>query len=80
LLLSLKIEQLQKQLQEEKYKRQKLGEKVEIMLKKASRPPDLLQIRKLTVAPEDWGEDIWGNPDDREPEDDNPSFSTNTAE
>ncbi|KAK4810621.1 hypothetical protein QYF61_007358 [Mycteria americana] len=73
LLLSLKIEQLQKQLQEEKEKRQKLGEKVEMMLIQAPRPPDIVQIRKLIVSPEDWDGDIWGDPDDSEPEDDDPA-------
>ncbi|KAK4806261.1 hypothetical protein QYF61_013405 [Mycteria americana] len=80
LLLSLKIEQLQKQLQEEKEKRQKLGEKVEMMLIQAPRPPDIVQIRKLIVSPEDWDGDIWGDPDDSEPEDDDPLFPANPPE
>ncbi|KAK4819549.1 hypothetical protein QYF61_007060 [Mycteria americana] len=80
LLLSLKIEQLQKQLQEEKEKRQKLGEKVEMMLIQAPHPPGIVQIRKLIVSPEDWDGDIWGDPDDSEPEDDNPLFPTNPPE
>ncbi|KAK4819568.1 LOW QUALITY PROTEIN: hypothetical protein QYF61_007079 [Mycteria americana] len=87
LLLSLKIEQLQKQLQEEKEKRQKLGEKVEMMLIQALRPPpppppppDIVQIRKLIVSPEDWDGDIWGDPDDSQPEDDDPLFPTNPPE
>ncbi|XP_009696790.1 PREDICTED: olfactory receptor 477-like [Cariama cristata] len=56
LLLSLKIEQLQKQLQEEKEEEQKLEEKVEMMLMQAPNPPDIVRIRKLIVSPEEWDE------------------------
>lgn len=46
------------------------------MLVLAPRLPDVVQIRKLTVSPEDWNGNVWGGPSDSEPED-NPLFPTN---
>lgn len=62
LLLSFEIEQMQRQLQEEKKGKQKLKEKVELMLTQAPNPPDIVQIRKLIASPEDWDGNIWGDP------------------
>lgn len=51
LLLSVRIEQLQKQLQEVNIKIQKLRECVEIMLMQALKPLDIVHIRKPMVSP-----------------------------
>ena len=61
LLLSIKIEQLQQQLKESQLKQQKLGERVEMMLMQSPNPPDIVQIRKLIVSPEDWDGNIWSD-------------------
>ncbi|KAM9591119.1 uncharacterized protein ACIBXB_006056 [Morphnus guianensis] len=74
LLLSLKTEQLQKQLKEEKEKKQKLEERVEMMLMQAPHPPDIAQIRKLIVSPEEWDGNIWGDPDNDYVKQDNPLY------
>ncbi|KAK4806361.1 hypothetical protein QYF61_016211 [Mycteria americana] len=58
------MEQLQKQLQEEKEVTQKLEEKIEMMLMQAPHPPNAMQIRKLMVSPEDWDDEILGDPND----------------
>lgn len=46
LLLSLETEKRHKQLQKEKEIKQKLEEKVKIMLKRAANPASIVQIRK----------------------------------
>ena len=51
-----------------------------MMLIQAPRPPNIVQIRKLIVSPEDWDGDTWGDPDDSEPEGNDPLFSTNPPE
>lgn len=60
LLLSIKIE-LQRQFQEAQLKERKLRERVEVMLMQAPRSPDIVQIRKLIVSPEEWDDNIWGD-------------------
>lgn len=42
------------------------------MLLQAPHPPSMVHIRKLIVSPEDWDSDIWGDPNDSEPEEDYP--------
>uniref|UniRef100_A0A8C3KK66 Uncharacterized protein n=1 Tax=Calidris pygmaea TaxID=425635 RepID=A0A8C3KK66_9CHAR len=79
LLLYVGNKQLREQLQEQKEKMQKLEQKVEMMLIRASHAPDIVQIRKLIVSPEDWDGDIWGGPDDSKLED-VPSFPTASPE
>uniref|UniRef100_A0A8C3K6U7 Uncharacterized protein n=1 Tax=Calidris pygmaea TaxID=425635 RepID=A0A8C3K6U7_9CHAR len=76
LLLYVENKQLREQLQEQKEKMQKFEQKVEMMLIQAPQPPDIVQIRKLIVSPEDWDGDIWGGPSDNKLEDDVPSFPT----
>lgn len=39
-------------------------------------PPNIAQIRKLIVSSEVWDGDIWGEPNDRKPED-NPGSPQN---
>lgn len=56
--MSLQTEPLQKQLQEEKEKNQKLEEKIEVMLMQAPHHHNSMQIRKLIVSPEEWDSDI----------------------
>ena len=49
------------------------------MLMRAPHPSDILQIRKLIVFPEEWDGNIWGDPDDSEPGEDDyfPQISLN---
>lgn len=54
LLLSLEAEQLHKQLQKEKEIKQKLEEKVKMMLKRAANLASIVQIRKPIVLPGEW--------------------------
>lgn len=54
LLLSLETEQLHKQLQKEKEIKQKLEEKVKIMLKRAAIRASIVQIRKAILSPGKW--------------------------
>lgn len=54
LLLSLESEQLHKQLQKEKEIKQKLEEKVKIMLKRAAITVSIVQIRKAILSSGKW--------------------------
>jgi len=67
LLLSLRIEQLQEQVQQKRKENQNLVERVEMMLMWAPSPPEIVQIRKLIVYPEEWDGNIWGDPDNSKP-------------
>lgn len=58
----MQIEQLQKALQGEKEKNTKSWKKMVLLSVLHSSNP--MRIRKLTVSPEDWDGDIWGDPDD----------------
>lgn len=80
LLLSLKIERLQKQLQEQKEKKQKLKEKVQMMLMQTSHPPDILQIRKLIASTEKQDGNTWGDPDHSKQGKNNSLFPSNPPE
>lgn len=51
-LLSLQIEQMSL-LQEEQKEKQKLGEKVELIVMQAPKPPHIVHIGKLIASPED---------------------------
>lgn len=48
---------------------------MEIMLMQASYLPNLIQNKKLTVSPEDWDCDIWGDLNDYDEGKDNLLFS-----
>ena len=61
-MFSLTVEQLQKQLGEEKEKRRSLEDKLELMRIWASNPLDPVKICKLIISPEDWDGDIWEDP------------------
>ena len=37
-----------------------------MMLMWATHLPNPVQIKKLIVSPEDWDDDIWGDPDDHD--------------
>lgn len=71
LLLSLRAEQLQKQLQEAHFKTQRLGEPVEIILMQAPNPFNIVQTRKLVVSPKDWDGSIWGDSNNNSSDEDN---------
>lgn len=44
-----------------------MEEKVEVMFMQGPPVPDIVQIRKLIVFPEEWDRNIWGDPDNSEP-------------
>ncbi|XP_074965396.1 uncharacterized protein LOC142064386 [Phalacrocorax aristotelis] len=64
ILLSLQIEQLMKELGEEKEKCRKAEDKLELMITQASNTPDPVKICKVIVSPEDWDGNIWEDPDE----------------
>lgn len=62
LVLSMKMEQLQNQLKGENEKK-KLEENIRFMFMQAFHPPDIVQVKKLIVSPEEWDGNIWDDPD-----------------
>lgn len=63
MLLPLQIEQLLKQLGEEKEKWKRVEDKQELMRTRVLSLPDPVKIHKLIVPLEDWDGHIWGDPD-----------------
>ena len=57
-----------------------MEEKVKMTLMRAPHSPHIVQIRKLIVSPEEWDRNIWRDPDDSKPGEDDSLFPSNPPE